>query len=103
LDRDGARDGDALELPARKLMRIAPEIGLDRQKTGAAHRAHQFLALQILVAGKVNPYRLAHTLFDGVTRVERFIGILKDDLRLTAEGKKGAPIGAVDPSEPVEN
>ncbi len=54
------------------------------------HGAHDALALRGGAAGKMDGDRLADALLDGVARVQRFVGILEDDLRLAAEGEQGA-------------
>ena len=79
IDRQGARDSDALPLPAAELVRIAIDV-FDA-------KAHQTQQMQDMSAFSV-PSLLqfmhfqgtAENLHDGLTRVQRAIGILEHEL-----------------------
>ena len=83
LQRQRARDGDALALPAGKLVRIAPRV-IRLQADPRQQRQHARLAF--LGAAKLVD---DHAVHDGVahraTRVQAGIGILEDGLHLAAE------------------
>src|SRR5205085_8818083 len=79
LDRERARDADALALPARELVRIAARV-MRRE----ADEPQQLLdARPQLLRSRdeaVEPQRLTENLAHGHARIERGIGVLEDDL-----------------------
>src|SRR5207302_787898 len=83
LDRERARDADALALAAGELVRIA------RRDLGAqADDVEQFgdaLFARGGVAEAVDDERLVEDVADGHARIERRVRILEDDLRALAE------------------
>ena len=50
----------------------------------------------------MNRDRLAHAVLDRVARIEGFVGILENDLRLAAEFQQRRTIGAVEAADAVE-
>lgn len=79
VERNGARNADALQLPARKFVRIAAGM-LGRE----AHAAQQFV--DALGAGfqPVNEVRLGEQLAHGVARVEAAVRVLEHHLHVLA-------------------
>ena len=82
VQRQGARDADALPLPAGKLVRVAVEHV-------AAHADHlqQLLDLAVALGGRADAVyvqRLTNGLRDRAARAQRGEGVLEDDLHLAA-------------------
>ena len=88
---DGPGDGNALPLTATQFMRI---LGVELFR-GPELRAFKGLANSLFpyypVAEAVDLQRLTDSLKDGETRIERFIGVLKNHLGLAAEIQQGFP------------
>ena len=83
LDRERAGDGNALALAAGKFVRVAA-----RKTRLEADQLQQFLDPRAVPRPRhqvMQLERLAQDLADGHPRIERGVGILKDDLRLAAE------------------
>ena len=76
--REGARDGDALQLAAGELARVAVAVvGIEAH--GAQQLAHSVLAL-LLVQVEVVPHRLGEAVGDRRQRVERRERVLEHEL-----------------------
>ena len=82
VERERARDADALALAARELVREPVRV-LRRQADGAQQLVDALLALWPLIAA-VDAQRLADDVAHGHARVERRVRILEDDLHLAA-------------------
>ena len=84
LDRERPSNGDALALAAGEFVRVA--AGKARLET---NQTQQFLDAFATARGRhqvMQRQRFGQDLADGHARIERGIGILKDDLRIAAEG-----------------
>ena len=83
IERERARDADALALAAGEFVRIAVEH-LAGEPDGLEQRAH-FLDLLGPRADAVHEQRLAHDLAHRHARIERGVGVLEDRLHVAAE------------------
>src|SRR5690606_31705554 len=86
LERERARDADPLALPSGELVRIP------RQHLGPqADELEQLLDAPAPVGRRTDAMeveRLAQCLEDGSARVQRTVGVLKDDLHLAASPRE---------------
>ena len=81
--RERPGDPDSLPLSAGELVRVAVVV-LGAQSDSLEELAD--LALQFLARGEpVKPQRVADDLSDAVARIQRGVGVLEDDLHLTAQ------------------
>ena len=78
LQRERARDDDALALPARQFVRVAQEEPLGRAQPRVGQRLRDLIAF--LAAHLVDPQALGDRLVDRLARVERPRGVLEDHL-----------------------
>ena len=85
--RDGARDADALALPAGELVGIA--IDMLRVESDAVHELTHGLLHATGRLDLLDPEGGAEDRADGLPRVERVVGVLEDHLRLLAHGAHG--------------
>src|SRR5262249_25128770 len=81
--RQGARDADALALPAAELVRIAIEVL--RAETDLGQELRRALALRGTARQPVDLEPLGDDRPDAQARVQRAVRILEDDLHLAAQ------------------
>ena len=84
---DGARDADALALPAGELIRIPVDV-LGIEPDAVHELAHGLLDTARRI-DLLDPEGGAEDRADGLPRVERVVGVLEDHLRLLAHGAHG--------------
>ena len=99
-DRQGAGDADALALAAAELMGIAVVVIV--AQTDLVQQFHHPVALGFALGELVDLQALADDVADPHARVERGVGILKDDLHL-APGLAQLALGQATASSCREN
>jgi hypothetical protein len=83
-DRQGARDADALALPAGKLMR--PPVGVfGPERHHVEQLEHAFAPLTRAARHALHVERLGDYIGDAHQRVERAVGVLENHLRVAPE------------------
>ena len=93
IDADGARDADALALAAGELARVA--VHQVRRQADAGKQSRDRVAPFGRVAHEPDAHEgLGDDVGDGAARAERAVGILEDDLEVTAQLAHLASSGA---------
>ena len=89
VERERARDADALALAAGELVRIAVVV-----LRGEAHDLHQLLHARLDLAARlaVDHERLADQRPHALARIQRCVRILEDHLHLAAQRPQRAPV-----------